>query len=758
MVKNEIDRASFDSAGLILFNATSSYELMATGHSLDPIRKRQSDKGSWKSALREAFMDAYSIDYEAIFLYAVRILDILPPGPLVESVLEKIYQTSEYVVSRAGLLKHDLAGRIYHSALGRELAKRFATYYTSIPASELLSWIAVEDWDDKVADLACGSGTLLLAAYHKKMSIAFFHPSNRNVTVDDLHRRFVEVDLVGMDAMPFAAHLTLVNLALQQPSIIFSKSQIYHVPVGYDKRMGSLDLLKGNCIWVQQRITGKNIGPSPKNMVLSKENTRIELPEKSFDVVIMNPPFTKKQRVSQLLDKTELKKVLRKFGSEFTSLGGLPLPFILLGDKYIASGGRLALVIPSSILDRSTWKGIRDLLAERYDLEHLIISWVKGKPSFSEDTDLREVLLIARKRGAGSKNNNFTLITHIDKDFSFIEARQIADQLILARSNPTVITFKSPNHQLIYLGSEPIGETISYPKTLIESTSDNWYRLLAFRNPKLVRSSLLQQGIITDSNPPYRLDFSSFQTPVSTIANVGLFIKQVASAGFVVLKTKPVSGGIKSLMTSKYDCLSLMDNKCKWLMKNPNLKAKEKFVPGKGHLLTPRKMNLYSTARVLSVVSDDAIASNMWIPIELLPQVTKDGRELKLSEVSKLLGLWLQSTFGILSLLSIRHEIEGAWSEWVTEDVRNMPILDPKKLDSNAVNALLALWERIKNHKWGQLRHQLVRAIEEKDHPRRAIDNVFCNILLKDSDSMPKLDELYTDLRKEIERLGNLMK
>lgn len=40
-----------------------------------------------------------------------------------------------------------------HSALGRGLAKRFATYYISILTSELLSWLTIEKWDDSVGDL-----------------------------------------------------------------------------------------------------------------------------------------------------------------------------------------------------------------------------------------------------------------------------------------------------------------------------------------------------------------------------------------------------------------------------------------------------------------------------------------------------------------------------------------------------------------------------------------------------------------------------
>ncbi len=756
MAKSKSDNASFASAGLALFNATLLYELIATGNSFPLIRKRWDILGSLKGALREAYIVAHEITNKTPFFYALRILDILPSNPDVEQLLEKIYMTSKYVISNPSLLKLDLAGRLYHSTLGKELAKRFAIYYTGIPASELLAWIAVENWDDKVVDFACGSGTLLLAAYHKKLSIAYLHPTNRNVIIDELHRSFLENDLVGLDVMPFAIHLTLVNLALQHPSSICMRSQIYHVPVSYDKKMGSLDLLKGNCIWVQQYRQKMAIKASESSFELSRNKTKIEFPNNLFDVVIMNPPFTKKQRVSQILDKKELKKILNQLGSKYTSLGGLSLPFTLLGDKYLTPGGRLAIVLPSSILDRSTWKGVRTFLAEKYHLEHLIISWIKGKPSFSDNTQLREILLIARKKNENSKNGNFTLVTHLDKDFTVIEARQIAEQLSNAKQDFTTITINSPFQHPIYCGSELIGEAISFPKPLIERTTDNWYRLLAFRNPKLVRSSLLQQGLITVSKTPYNVDFSSYQTPVSKVGKIGLFIKQVASAGFATLETRPIDGGIKSLMTSDYECLSLQDSKCRWLMKDSSLKATEKFTPGTGHLLVPRKIDLYSTAKVLSIVSDDPVASNMWIPIEPFPQVTTDGKEFNIHELAKIWGLWLHSSFGVMFLVFMRHEIRGAWSEWVTEDVKKLPVLNLKAIDSSAIVNLLDLWEQVKDVKWETLYNQLICAIDENDHPRRIIDEIITDSLL--GDSSPNLDDFYRDLSTEIEKLGNLMK
>src|SRR5450759_15556 len=107
-------------------------------------------------------------------------------------------------------------------------------------------------------------------------------------------------------------------------------------------------------------------------------------------------------------------------------------------------------------------------------------------------------------------------------------------------------------------------------------------------------------------------------------------------------------------MTSDYSCLLLADESCTRLIKDHGLRSKETFTPGKGHLLSPRKLNIYSTAKVLSIFSNERVASNMWIPIEVNPQILKDGTKINALDFSKILCLWLQSTFGLLVLISTR--------------------------------------------------------------------------------------------------------
>jgi hypothetical protein len=585
----------FASAGLILFNATSSYELIAPGKKLATIRSRYDLSGTWRTALRDAFGDAFKIDYEAVFLYAVRVLDALPPGPATEVALQELVQTSEYVTSHAGLLNLDLAGRIYHSALGQSLAKSFATYYTSIPAGELLAWLTVERWDDKVCDFACGSGTLLLSAYHKKLGLSFLQ--GWNGSIGDLHKRFVEEEIWGFDAMPFAAHLTLVNLLLQQPNEVFDDSHIFKVPVGAGKRLGSLDLLKKDKIVVQRRITGKDIGATQQAVSLKFKQTEIQVLRNFFDVVIMNPPFTKKQRVTQVLDKKELTDVLNRLRRGLTAAGGLPIPFVALGDLYVKEGGRLALVLPSAVLGRDTWQSVRSILLENYDIEHLMINWVPGRPAFSESTDLREVLVVARKKPSPllskerSKNNDGrTLVSHFDSSMNFTESRQIAEQLTSLTKGANVPDTELPSTQTLHVGGKAIGENVSFPKSLIQRTVSNWYRLLSFRQVRLVKQALLQSRLLPDLKPEFGFDFSNLLAPLRTVAGVGLFVKSVERAGYAVVDRQPSQGGVPVLMTSKFDRMHMAKDEAKWLIRDFTIQAVETFTPGQGILLIPRKL------------------------------------------------------------------------------------------------------------------------------------------------------------------------
>ena len=172
---------------LVLFNALclpkslSRAELQCQlAHHWLPSKSRD-DVPTAKEALRMGSNGIQSvwrnicdeIDYVPVFEIAGQITDVLKDGPrdLQSAVVNPLIQAAEDTRLLEG---HDLAGRLFHTLLTD--AKFTGAYYTSVPAATMLTHLIFEDWPRtmnwtnhkcaaslRVADLACGTGTLLMA-------------------------------------------------------------------------------------------------------------------------------------------------------------------------------------------------------------------------------------------------------------------------------------------------------------------------------------------------------------------------------------------------------------------------------------------------------------------------------------------------------------------------------------------------------------------------------------------------------------------
>lgn len=786
------------SGGLILFNATAFYGLLSQSRDLRSIRSRLGEhSGVWSQAMREAYLDALEINYVSVFLTAEKILDELPNNPAVNDGLEEIHSAAEAVLSRAGLLRQDLTGRVYHSTLGRTLAKNYATYYTKIPSGELLAWLGLQDWDAKVGEFACGSGTLVTSSYHRKMNLAFemVHDEEEDITqpradvdgygaVDDIHQKFVEQDMWGLDAMSFASHLTAVNLALQQPQVPFDSSHIYQVPVTQDgeSRLGSLDLLNSNRVQVQTQLEGDETTGAGRQSMAMTEVTDLQVPKGEFDLVIMNPPFTRTDRAANILDLSKLNTILRE---EFddrdyanTTRAGLAAPFTILGDEALKEGGRIALVVPSSLLSRETWQPVRDFLNENYHLEHIVINWAHGEPAFSENTELREVLIVARKLSEDERNNGgdqSTLLTHIDKPIDFIQSRLIGSDLN-DEVNTNRISIQRPQADPIMDGMTQLAEVKSAPKAVTEQTTDNWYRLVAFRDHDLLRLMLTIEGSLGRSLTPYNIDLPDAFDTLGGENGLGepmLFIKNVSSAGYSY-SDEEVSGAVPAIRSSTYKKISAGPGDGKWIYDDPNESATQDSPLNEGQLLVMRKMDMWNTMRVCAIATDDDIdiSGSMWIPIKMESFETTDGEEYTKYEASRVIAIWLNSTYGMIPYIGYRAETRGAYGEWKTKQVRRISALDPSELTSDQVDALLDAYEKVRDREWSHLRKQLEKAQDEDDHARRELDRKVAKALFLDDEDLESeddnddeinvddviaLDELYEDFDNTLTLLGELM-
>ena len=415
-------------AGAILTNAAVFHERIAgipDGiKSLSQIcgpgvaNPKRETLAAWKTILDH-------INYHPIFDIARRILDILPPRPSA-AILHTLEYTAGEVDGAGVENSHDLTGRVFQRLIVDR--KYLATFYTRPESAALLARLAVAklegiNWADqsaigklRIGDFACGTGALLSAVYDR---IAARH-ERAGGDLAALHPAMMENVLYGCDVMPSAVHITGATLSGAQPDVIYRQSRLYTMPYGRlsdgSVAIGSLDFLKSDA-----QLTLSNFSdPSRRagsNGDESSGQVIAEIKDATFDLVIMNPPFTRATNhggahsdvVNPAFAAFEATKAdmdamgdrLNQKGSDTCYHGnaGIASAFVALADKKLKPGGVLALVLPLVASAGLSWQKFRQLLLADYtDLEVLSISAAGTRDiSFSADTGLGECLILARK-------------------------------------------------------------------------------------------------------------------------------------------------------------------------------------------------------------------------------------------------------------------------------------------------------------------------------------------------------------------------
>ncbi|MXX17215.1 MAG: hypothetical protein F4Z52_08430, partial [Gammaproteobacteria bacterium] len=122
---------------------------------------------TWRRILKE-------INYWPIFKVASDLLETIRV-PTAKRILTVLVGAAERLAELGVTTRHDLSGRMFQNLIVDR--KFLATFYTLPTSATLLAEIAVKrldfEWQDlsgykdlRIADLSCGTGTLLSAAYN----------------------------------------------------------------------------------------------------------------------------------------------------------------------------------------------------------------------------------------------------------------------------------------------------------------------------------------------------------------------------------------------------------------------------------------------------------------------------------------------------------------------------------------------------------------------------------------------------------------
>jgi len=591
-----------------------------------------------------------NVNYLELVELLSNVLGKVPSEDTLVNLLSELYaivSKNVNVLVRSGW---DTLAMIYQRLLSETYRKAYATFYTKLPAARLLAELSIERPEDEVIDPAAGTGSLLLSTFYTRqwlyLSPKTFEEAERAASVrpvlDEISEHIL-TNTYGLDALRAAIALSAGSLTIASLAMPRKALKLYPVPVGVE-RAGSLDLLTAMKTAM------------PKDLVEAYG---------TYDLVIMNPPFTRSDRIPGLIGnraRQALQNANLTFGgTSLTSIfaAGLAKPFLALADKLLNKEGRIAAVLPNSVLSRSTWKDVRKGILGNYMVKYIVISWAPGTPNFSSDTEFREILMVVQKEITDIPVKVINLLEPVE-DLHLRDVITIAN--LAKKSHGTVLTKATGKENVI-------AQVAEIPQGVLRKYPENMYRLVAFSNREL-----LEWHIDLIDKCSVRLD---------SLLKVGSVIDHTEGLKVIsAIPEKPHQGymtvwgsgceGVSRSVVKRIDRYLIVEDEKKarvrfW--KRPNRYFANLFVLRRGQL---------DTQCVLAFRTEKPVVSNVWWPLKL-------KEKLDPTVIYSFLA-FMNSTFGFIHLLGERLETRGLWAEFKKEHLHATPIPDFRAISNNLLS------------------------------------------------------------------------
>jgi hypothetical protein len=698
-------------SALVLANAFIFQEQLAgTDGRVTPLRKLERQKDLVGETAKHWRWVWENINYVPIFQLGERVLNELPVNANSELATRALLTEAVQICSKQAALRHDLMGRIYHWLLHH--AKYLGTYYTSVSAATLLLKLTIaakwkQDFSDpvelasfKVADLACGTGTLLMASAQALSDAYIRQRADHDLPLEPkdmttLHRTLMENVLHGYDVLPSAVHLTASTLAMLAPEVAFVRMGLFVMPLGMDHgipKLGSLDFLTSDRVKTQMALDYSHTESIRTGAAFSQE-TAADLPR--LDLCVMNPPFVRSVGGNLLFGslpdergrlQTELKRRVKQIGASATA--GLGSVFVALADRWLKPEGRLAFVLPAALLSGEAWADTRGLIASRYHLETVVASHDAERPNFSENTDLSEILFIARKLEGKETPGRTNYINLWRNPRSIHEAIDLAYRILHIDK---LVSIEASGITTISGSSGKLGEITTMPAATGEQ---NWTGAL-FAQTELLRVCwALERGEL-------RLPGESATTvPVCRLETLGALgpDRKRIHEGFKVTTEDwtpyPAfwgheSANVRTIRQQPNAHLSVWLESPRGPNYGPHLWERA------GNILLVERLRS-NTHRVIAVGFDNEVLGNTWWALK--PADLNQPQQ-------KALLLWLNSSLSILLVFGRRVITQGAWMQMKQPAWQSMPVLDVRTLSSKQINALAACYDELSGEGLESLSH-----------------------------------------------------
>lgn len=777
--------AARKTAGFLLVNQVTFYRILSSSQEFPKINP---DKLGSPSDLAKYFNLVLEVDYTPVFSF--RIVNDLPQTALntLKDAIKSIYAL------RPETITHDVLGKVFHELIPHEARKKIAAYYTMNKPGQLLADLSIDTPDAKVMDPACGSGSLLAASYLRKRALTEGGFSEKK------HQQFVEKDITGIDVMPFASHLSCIHLALQAP--IYETDEV-NIGIEDSTKLKPGSVISPLSFVLPQKDEQRGLveftdGDSPDVSDKEVESGSVamdavageEMELTMVDTVIMNPPFTRQESVAGFAEgyKGRLRDRFPRRDSKGQIHGKMSYCsyFLFLADKFLKPSGRIAAVLPASVLNKSSDSGVRNMLLNEYNLEYLFAR--EDSSNFSEDTDIREVMIIARK-GEPEEGESVACVSFNGLNVDSDDIRAVADSLrdaepgeartISGQDDSEASVWRVPLEEL---EEHNLFSTFSVKE---QNLIKRWYEVVE-NNENLCQISDLEPGL-TRGGSSYPWTNGILADPATHARKSDIWVVREDDNPLVVehrhigeqieiprssvepyFLRKPYRSKVDVTDISEYTVVRSFDGIDRFLSL-----AEEDEIPSNweehvteqsSHMAIPETIKLTApgTRHPVYYSETPRIWHRMWMHTEIGEE---DARRLT---------LWFDSTIGLLQFFVSRIPVEGAWTKYRRYSQSGFYTFDTDGLSDEEQDRLDDAWETWKDVECPSIPEQMIlladpdklnpkdeQRVEQhydarqklgKGFPeRRELDKLVLEMIefeAQEPDDL--LDELYTGLLLEL--------
>jgi len=321
--------------------------------------------------LEDYFTDVVeNVDFEAIFEHD-QVFSEIPLDPVAGRIRDFIIELDDQDLTQ---FDSDVIGRIYEGVIPAERRHDMGEYYTPPAICDLITRLTILDANADVLDPACGSGGFPVSAYHRKREML---PEPKGS-----HTRILD-DLYGVDINRFPAHLSAINLAIQDLS---SHTENVQIRVkDFFNVLPSTEEYEGE--------VGDVSGDSSDEYIMTPDG---------MDAVVGNPPYIRQESID---NKERVRWHLPYVDAEhISSKADIYTYFITHATEFLRDGGRLGFITSDRWLDTSYGEDLQEFILDNYKIKAVI----KFDKQAFEDALVGSTVLIIEKHPNQNERDNHT--------------------------------------------------------------------------------------------------------------------------------------------------------------------------------------------------------------------------------------------------------------------------------------------------------------------------------------------------------------